>query len=1215
MQKLVVEKGRDKGMSVIVSPKSKVIVGRDRQANLQLTDGLASRRHFSLSFQDERYVLEDLGSSNGTLLNDERVTKSPISTGDQIQVGETLMSFLDASVQRKRGGLVGRRIGDERNGYQILERIGRGGMGTVYRATQLSLDREVALKILSKTLIQDKSFIERFRREARSAGQLNHPNIIQVHEVDNLGDIHYFSMEFVSGGSVQDLLRDKGKLSVEEALPVVIDVAKGLQFAEKKHIVHRDIKPDNLMLTETGRVKICDLGIAESLMERGAIEQQEGVFGSPHYIAPEQAAGDDIDHRVDLYSLGATFYRLLAGRTPFSGKSSKEIMRKHIDEEPVPLKETDPTIPDRVCKVIEKMMAKDPNQRYQNAGEVLVDLEKLTKPEKRPSPRHRRTRARAAAAKSRRVPHVVYIVAGALLALIILLLLILHFTSAARERKVRALRTRAESLVQEGRTRDAIAAYEELLGATGDGELAGRIKGEIARLRARASRPPTPSTVRRPPASGPKRDEPDEQALALFRKAADFEQQQRYAYDKAIELYALVEETYPGSVLADQAAEKRRALQLRKQRDDQAETEYLKVKVKVQGLLAVREFSGAYVACEQFRAAHAGTRWADVEVKEQQAAVVDAAEAGYREVEAAARKLVAAGKPAEAKALYEKEMTALGVPSVRTRATHKIAELAKLLGEAETAKGSAEDTRAVAELEKKLQELLASYDYGGARKRAELVLNGLSSPELKSALRRKMDAIARQRSLHDQFIARANNNKLTSPDLPPGHDGRIVRAKPSGLSIVAEKDGARAELQWKEFTPQQMCFLYRKWEHSPEDRLNLGLFCLERGLVMEAAKEAGALAQLGEELPAAIKDPAVRFRGDVRRHLEQRATALLGQGVKSFQDKRYPEAITQLERLLAQFKDTQAVAGYGGTPTITQMIAQAKAALEKKSQPGPEWDKLVERKEAWLRKIRKRYESTVEKRWSERKYETAVDIIYYLQDYGKTRELGLRALKALRSDRSHTAKAVLSRLQACAMLEGDKALAEERYRRIRSGVDDEFRLRQILGRAQTISERFPELAASREKLVAQQKTAPDDPALEWQLAELCAGPLERIADQMVALERLRSDFKDYERVKNGDVAWRTVFALERFEDYPGARTAIREFARNHSGHDRVKNGDVLWELAESYRLEGEYSKAITQYNQFRSRHAQHRYCKPEGRGNLSRLERNIQECRRGSPRR
>lgn len=370
MPRLIVEKGADKGKMVRINKKVTVLVGRDQKANFRLTDALSSRLHFKIEPRGEGIFVCDLKSMNGTWVNGSRIDEHKLEYNDKIQIGETLFSFLQDEEKGDKENLIGKSI----QGYTVRERLGRGGMGTVYLAEQMSLKRPVALKILSPELVKDQNFITLFEQEAHAAAALNHPNIVQVYDFGKGDNLYFFSMEFLSGGSVQDLLSREKRLTPKRAVRIALEAARGLEYAEKKKIVHRDIKPDNLMIGEDEVIKIGDLGLAKTLKEGKAAQEEGTILGTPHYVAPEQALGKPVDPRVDIYALGATLYRMVAGTTPYSGNTVKEILIRKVREEPPALKSIDPELPDSLVGIVERMMAKDPEQRYQSAAQVLPDL-------------------------------------------------------------------------------------------------------------------------------------------------------------------------------------------------------------------------------------------------------------------------------------------------------------------------------------------------------------------------------------------------------------------------------------------------------------------------------------------------------------------------------------------------------------------------------------------------------------------------------------------------------------------------------------------------------------------------------------------------------------------------------------------------------------------------------------------------------------------------
>ncbi|MFO0981716.1 MAG: FHA domain-containing serine/threonine-protein kinase [Planctomycetota bacterium] len=370
MPTLVIETGASKGTTVALGPGADLLLGTDTGCDVHLVDTRVSGRHCKLKEWKGRYFVKDLRSASGTFVNEQTVDQSELKDGDRLKVGDTVLAFVS---DEGAGALVGKEIG----GYRLLARIGMGGMGAVYRALQISLHREVALKILKPSLTKDQHFVEQFMREARAAGALNHPHICQVYDVGQAGNIYYYSMEFIPNGSVEDLLnKAAAPVPVDEAVRLVLEAARALEYAELKHIVHRDIKPANLMLTEMKQVKIADLGLARSLKE-SAEKEATGTLGTPHFISPEQALQKDVDIRSDIYSLGATFYRILTGKTPFEGATVQEILRKQVKEEPKPLRELRPDVPERVERVVQRMLRKDPAERHASAAELVLELESL----------------------------------------------------------------------------------------------------------------------------------------------------------------------------------------------------------------------------------------------------------------------------------------------------------------------------------------------------------------------------------------------------------------------------------------------------------------------------------------------------------------------------------------------------------------------------------------------------------------------------------------------------------------------------------------------------------------------------------------------------------------------------------------------------------------------------------------------------------------------
>jgi hypothetical protein len=368
MAKLVCSSGPTAGHEYPLG-KDVTTLGRQSSCDIQIMDHMASRQHCQVRKDGKLYTLVDLGSRNGTALNGKKVTERQLNYGDHIRVGECEWLLV------KEPGDV--ELKDLLTKYDIGEKLGEGGMGVVFKANQKSMARTIALKVLSPKYAQRPKFVDQFIREARAAGALNHPNIIQVHDVATENNIHYFSMEFVDGPTCMQLLKANGAFPVPEALEIVRQVAKALEYAHEHRLIHQDIKPDNIMIGSNNLVKLADLGISKTFDEA---EQEEGpkrVMGTPHYMAPEAALGKRIDQRVDLYSLGATLYHLLTGKTPYSGTSATEVLKAQVMDPLPAIQDINEGVSDDVCALVERLMAKKPEDRYQTATEVVEEVKRL----------------------------------------------------------------------------------------------------------------------------------------------------------------------------------------------------------------------------------------------------------------------------------------------------------------------------------------------------------------------------------------------------------------------------------------------------------------------------------------------------------------------------------------------------------------------------------------------------------------------------------------------------------------------------------------------------------------------------------------------------------------------------------------------------------------------------------------------------------------------
>ena len=296
----------------------------------------------------------------------------PDTMVDQGYVTKSQLDRLNQTIEEARPA---RRI----PGFQILEKLGEGAMATVFKAKQLSLDRIVAVKVLPKRLSENPEYVERFYKEGKAAARLNHNNIVQAIDVGEAGGYHYFVMEYVAGKTVYEHLAEHKAYPEIEALDVTIQIADALAHAHDRGLIHRDVKPKNIMITDKGVAKLADMGLAREADDQVAAEMEAGrAYGTPYYISPEQIRGEvDIDFRTDIYSLGATLYHMVTGRVPFEAPTPSGVMHKHLKDSLVPPDHINRALSVGIAEVIEVMMAKKRAERYGNVALLLEDLKAI----------------------------------------------------------------------------------------------------------------------------------------------------------------------------------------------------------------------------------------------------------------------------------------------------------------------------------------------------------------------------------------------------------------------------------------------------------------------------------------------------------------------------------------------------------------------------------------------------------------------------------------------------------------------------------------------------------------------------------------------------------------------------------------------------------------------------------------------------------------------
>jgi serine/threonine protein kinase len=330
-------------------------------------------------------VVADMGLATRTEIEFCREQQKQSSDPNQRSLADVLIehNFITVNQAKRIRGQIEDRRSSQIPGYQLISKLGKGAMATVYKARQNSLDRIVAVKVLPKRSSGDPEFVDRFYKEGKAAARLSHNNIVQAIDVGSSPDgYHYFTMEYVEGKTLYDIMQPppvgEGKaFSEAEALDIMIQMADALAHAHQRGLIHRDVKPKNILLTPQGVAKLTDLGLARATDDKEAAESEAGkAYGTPYYISPEQVRGDvDIDFRADVYSLGATMYHLVTGKPPFDGETPSAVMHKHLKQPLVPADHVNTSLSAGIGEIIDVAMAKDRDERYHGTEEMLEDLE------------------------------------------------------------------------------------------------------------------------------------------------------------------------------------------------------------------------------------------------------------------------------------------------------------------------------------------------------------------------------------------------------------------------------------------------------------------------------------------------------------------------------------------------------------------------------------------------------------------------------------------------------------------------------------------------------------------------------------------------------------------------------------------------------------------------------------------------------------------------
>ena len=774
------EKGPLAGKTFVVAEARPFLIGRSKRAQIVVPDPLVSRRHCQIELRAGNFFVRDLDSINGTLVNGKRVSVSALADGDRLQVGKSVFLF---RAQAKADPLIGRLV----DGYRITHLVGRGGMGSVYRAEQISLGRQVALKVLSEELAEDPSFVELFLREAKAAASLNHPNIVKVFAVGSVEGRPYFTMEFVPGGTVEERIAACGPLPIEEALHIALQTAEGLVYAAKKKLVHRDIKPGNLLLHSDGSVKICDLGIAATVDRQPAEEVRGG--GSPYYIAPEQALGRAVDPRADIYSLGVSLFTMLAGRPPFGGKSSREIALHHVKTPPPPLSSFRPDAPQAVCDLVAAMMAKRPENRPQSAEEVRDKIKALLA-----GP----VEAAKPAARSRALGVLAAVVLFAALAGLIAASAYRAITEQrAYEAKVEAVVSRARKLFQ---AKSLIEAETLLAGFLK--EHAGREQNApVVRLLAEVRE--EIASVRKK-----RREEAARRALNAVKQTNDPATLKKFA------------ETWAGTKAARKAEELRRVLIEKLRKQAEREKEAAKSYERLRKESAKYEKSGNYrLAYELWNTfSYSGTK-AAAQAEEFKKSIVKRARTALREAKTRAMKLAGAGDgPGALAVLSTLSLPPPLLPELQAARKEALKEAA-----AAAARKKKQVLSEDLELLKKTQQEAISCVRAGAFRKAVAacrdLLTRLKTVEARDKAQEELELYEALSGIIRRSMVERRDQALVFPLFSPEQPVRITRIREAFLEYYENPtDQIARRCRWTKLPPERFVALLQHLSRSEFER-------------------------------------------------------------------------------------------------------------------------------------------------------------------------------------------------------------------------------------------------------------------------------------------------------------------------------------------------------------------------------------------------------------
>lgn len=797
-------------------------------------------------------------------------------------------------------------IGREMGGFLIEEEVGRGAMGVVFKAKQLSMDRHVALKFLPKRLAQDEKVVARFQREARAAGQLSHPNLVNVHDVGVVEGLHFIAMEYVDGNSIHKRVREKGPYTEKEALDIAAQVAAALKAAHARGILHRDIKPDNFLIDSSGRVRVADLGLArfQNSDKEAEVSRDGTTVGTPHYMSPEQCRGDDVDERSDIYGLGASLYVVATGHTPYDAPTAAAVMVKALTEPPRSLKQLRPSLSNSFVGLVEKLMAKDPAKRFRNAQEVLDAIERCRKGHYRPITKDQAKVENVPLVPLAEAPRYKLLLLGAAAAVVVLVAG--GFLWRARNQAA----SQARSDGAPPATPSSSAANEDAQGAAGTVEPKNAPVGPPPKSAPKAKKevldlPP----VLPPPAPDVPIEKPEHMAAVKKLSALKLELREKMLQDPDSAVARMEEflKQHPGPRIANIAQE---FLAQAKEVKEQLDHDWTEARQTAEKEALAGRKAKAFQVLREFAAAHGGTK---------QASAAAGMMAGWvTDLRSEANRMAEAGR--YERAIEMLTLADLRLPEETTGALKK--DLERITEEQKRHRKFVEaDRKQAAEVVEKAGAAAREadsvtgkrYDFEESAK-----LCREAGGQMKTAVcRRELEALAGTYSRAAKVMERM---RLALQDLKtvplPGlgsfkEPGQLTGWEDRGLSFKP-KDLPAQTVQWKLISGENLLQLAQVLKiasgDTPSDLLDAGALAFATGAdtvaaeKLEQAVKADPSARSAVEAPLRILKP-----GPSAEEREAQAKQLFAE-VMAAREKKDTAGATKLQRcLMAEFADTEFV--------------------------------------------------------------------------------------------------------------------------------------------------------------------------------------------------------------------------------------------------------------------------------------------------------------------